>query len=130
VCGTVSSVLAFAARRIVVRPVPVIASSIDSVFSNSSEKSGSTDRRTWQTALAGAIVRDCRSIPGFSGKLILFVQSDPHAERRSLRHAGFHEPLDEHVAMREATQVAAEETSADGRADPVPCLDEELGLFH
>ena len=47
-------------------------------------------------------------------------------ELRSHRHAGLHEPLDEHIAMREAAQVAAEEVDADGWVDPVPRLDKKL----
>lgn len=48
------------------------------------------------------------------------------ARRHLLRYAGLYEPFDKDIAMHEATQVAAKETNADGRANPVSRLDEEL----
>lgn len=84
----------------------------------------------WQALLSAAIVGDCRSIPGVSGKLILFAKGRPADGPRSLRDAGFDEPFGEQIAMNETAQVAAEHADADGRADPVARLDKELGLFN
>jgi hypothetical protein len=69
------------------------------------------------------------SLNAVPSQVTLLVQVRAHARYGSLRHAGFDETLDEHITMRETAQVAAQETDADRRADPVPRLDEEARLF-
>ena len=79
--------------------------------------------RSGSRETATALARSAPRWGGTAGQGRLSEGPRPSSPR-SLRHAGLHEPLDEHAAMREAVQLPVERADPEGRPDPVPHLDE------